>query len=113
MDAGYLPVKVNVPIADYRRLYADAQAAGITIADLIVRRVQPPKPLPRKRTGRPSGYTERAGEEIASGRRFGMSWVELGRDLNIDPSTARLWHQKYENEVREQNARHRAERRDS
>lgn len=108
---GYMPVKVNVPLADYRRLYADAQATGVTVVDLILRRVQPPKPTVQKRTGRPSGYTTKAGEELASGRRFGMSWVELGRELDVDPSTARAWHIKYEHEVREQNKRDSAERR--
>lgn len=106
---GYMPVKVNVPLIEYRRMYADAQASGVTVADLIIRRVSPPEPIVQKR-GRPSGYSSKAGEELSSGRRFGMSWVELGRALNIDPSTARAWHIKYENEVREQNMRESAER---
>lgn len=99
---GYMPVKVNIPLSEYRRMYADAQAAGITVADLIIRRVSPPKPLAQNRTGRPSSYTSKAGEELSSGRRLAMSWVDLGRALNIDPSTARAWHMKYENEVKEQ-----------
>lgn len=110
---GYLPVTVNVPLLEYRRMYADAQASGVTVADLIIRRVSPPEPIVQKRTGRRSGYTSKAGEELSSGRRFGMSWVELGRSLNIDPSTARAWNEKYENEVREQNMRESAERKAS
>lgn len=110
---GYLPVKVMVPLDEYRRLNAEAQAAGVTVADLIVRRMSPPQPVAPKRTGRPSGYTTKAGEEITAGRRFVMSWAEIGRQLGISEHTARTWAAKYENEVREQNMRDRAERRAS
>jgi len=118
---GYLPVRVNVPIADYRRLNAEADARGITVAERIAQlvTVEPkPQPIPitrrrRPGAGRPSAYTSLAGEEITAGRRFGKSWAEIGRQLGIDGHTARNWAEKYENEVREQNARDRAERRAS
>lgn len=115
---GYLPVKVNVPLADYRRLNAEADAQGINVADRIAQIVTlEPKPSPvpisRRRgpgTGRPSAYTTRAGEEISTDRRFGKSWNEIGRGLGIAGHTAKDWHTKYMNEVREQNTRDRAER---
>lgn len=115
---GYLPVKVNVPLADYRRLSAEADARRITVAERIAQVVTvEPKPssipITRRRrpgAGRPSAYTSLAGEEITDGRRFGKSWAEIGRQLGIDGHTARNWAAKYENEVREQNTRDRAER---
>ncbi|CAN7150288.1 hypothetical protein LJR044_002478 [Microbacterium foliorum] len=118
---GYLPVKVNVPLADYRRLNAEAVAQGIDVADRIAQivKLEPtpsPVPITRRRgpgTGRPSAYTSRAGEEIATDRRFGKSWNEIGRGLGIDGHTAKNWHTKYMNEVREQNTRDRAERKAS
>lgn len=107
---GYLPVKVNVPLKDYRRLYAEAHAAGITVAERIAQKLTPPAPKRHFRMGRPSGYTTQRGEEIAADRRFGKSWTEIGRTLGISGRTASTWHQKYETEVREQNMRDRAER---
>lgn len=115
---GYLPVKVNVPLADYRRLNAEAVAQGIDVAERIAQliTVEPkPNPIPtirrhRPGAGRPSAYTSLAGEEITAGRRFGKSWAEIGRQLGIDGHTARTWAAKYENEVREQNMRDRAGR---
>lgn len=107
---GYLPVKVNVALEDYRRLYAEARAAGITVAERIEQTLTPPTPKRHFRMGRPSGYTTQRGEEIASDRRFGKSWEEIGRSLGISGRTASTWHQKYENEVREQNMRDRAGR---
>ncbi|MCT1395646.1 hypothetical protein M4D51_07890 [Microbacterium sp. p3-SID338] len=108
---GYLPVKVAVPLDDYRRLYAEARAADITVAERIVQVLAPPPPRPRARMGRPTAYTSQRGEEIAADRRFGKSWEEIGRQQGISGRTARTWHEKYENEVREQNMRDRAERR--
>lgn len=107
---GYLPVKVNVPLEDYRRLYAEAERAGITVAERIVQKLAPPTAPTPARMGRPSAYTSRQGEEIAAGRRFGRSWSEIGQDLGIAAHTARDWHTKYQAEVKEQNARDRAER---
>ena len=118
---GYLPVKVNDPLADYRRLNAEAVAQGIDVADRIAQivTVEPkPSPIPitrrrRPGAGRPSAYTPLAGEEITAGRRFGKSWNEIGRQLGIDGHTARNWAAKYENEVKEQNMRDRAGRKAS
>jgi DNA-binding NarL/FixJ family response regulator len=107
---GYLPVKVNVPLDDYRRLYAEAHAAGITVAERIAQALTPPAPKRHFRMGRPSGYTTQRGEEIAADRRLGKPWEEIGRSLGISGRTAGTWHQKYENEVREQNMRDRAGR---
>lgn len=111
---GYLPVKVMVPLDEYRRLNAEAARRGLDVADLILQRITPPKRGgARPRTGRPSGYTTKAGEEITAGRRLVMSWAEIGRQLGISEHTARTWAAKYENEVREQNLRDRAERKAS
>lgn len=108
---GYLPVKVNVPLDEYRRLNAEAQARGITVGERILQRATPPKHGgARPGSGRRSGYTTRAGEEISAGRRFSMSWAEVSRRLGISEHTARTWASKYENEVREQNMRDRAGR---
>lgn len=109
---GYLPVKVNVPLEDYRRLNAEAEARGLTVAERIAQVLTPPKHGgPRRGSGRRSGYTTRAGEEISAGRRFNQSWAEISRQLGISEHTARTWAGKYETEVREQNTRDRAERR--
>lgn len=111
---GYLPVKVNVPLEDYRRLYAEATARGIDVAERIVEVLSPPKHGGRRKSaGIRSGYTTRAGEEISAGRRFGTTWTEIARQLGISDHTARTWLAKYETEVREQNMRDRAERRAS
>jgi hypothetical protein len=109
---GYLPVKVDVPLDDYRRLYAEARVAGITVAQRIAQTLSspPPAPKPRRRIGRPSAYTSRRGEEIAADRRFGKSWNEIGNRYGIAGHTAKAWHEKYLIEVREQNMRDRAER---
>lgn len=107
---GYLPVKVAVPLDAYRLLHAEARAAGITVAERIAQKLAAPPAKPRARIGRPSAYTHRQGEEIAADRRFGKSYSEIGRQLGIDGHTAKDWHTKYENEVREQNMRDRAER---
>lgn len=107
---GYLPVKVNVPLEDYRRLYAEALAAGITVAERIGQMLAPPAPKRPFRMGRPSGYTTQRGEEIAADRRFGKSWEEIGRSFGVSGRTASTWHQKHETEVREQNMRDRAGR---
>jgi hypothetical protein len=108
---GYLPVKVNVPLEAYRRLYAEANARGIDIAERIVQVLSPPKHGGRRPgAGIRSGYTSRAGEEITAGRRFGMSWVEVARQQGISDFTAKAWAAKYETEAREQNMRDRAER---
>ncbi|WP_217181430.1 helix-turn-helix domain-containing protein [Streptomyces sp. AC495_CC817] len=110
-NGGYLPVKVNVPLDTYRLLNAEADRRGLDVADVIMQRVSPPKRGGRRpNSGRRSGYTSRAGEEITAGRRFNMSWPEISRKLGISEHTARTWAAKYENEVREQNARERAER---
>ncbi len=108
---GYLPVKVHVPLDDYRHLNARAESEGLTVATLIARMVT----LRRFGGGQPgsgrrSGYTTQAGEEIAAGRRFNMSWPEIARQIGVSDRTAREWAKKYEAEVREQNARYRAER---
>lgn len=108
---GYLPVRVNVPLEDYRRLNAEAEARGITIAERIAQTLTPTKHGgARPNSGRRSGYTTRAGEEIAAGRRFNMSWAEIARQLGVSDFTAKAWAAKYENEVREQNKHNRAER---
>lgn len=108
---GYLPVKVNVPLEDYRRLNAEAEARGITIAERIAQTLTPPKHGgARPNSGRRSGYTTRAGEEISAGRRFNQSWAEISRHLGISEHTARTWAAKYATEVREQNMRDRAGR---
>lgn len=107
---GYLPVRVNVPLEDYRRLNTEASAAGLTVAEHILRSLTPKLTAPPARPGRPSAYTPAVGEEITADRRFGKSWAEIGRCLGIDGHTAKDWHTKYLNEVREQNMRYRAER---
>lgn len=107
---GYLPVKVNVPLEAYRRLYAEAFAAGITIAERIAQTLAPPAPAPSAQMGRPSGYTPQRGEEIAADRRFGKTWAAIADGLAVSEYTARAWLRKYENEVREQNMRDRAGR---
>ena len=108
---GYLPVKVNVPLEDYRRLYAEAQARGITLAERIGQVLAPPKHGGRRKgPSFRSGYTTTSGEEISAGRRFNVTWTEIARQLGISEPTARSWLRKYENEVREQNMRDRAER---
>lgn len=107
---GFLPVKVIVPLDDYRRLHAEARAAGITVAQRIAQMVTAPPPKPASSVGRPSAYTSRQGEEIATDRRFGKSWEEIGRSLGIAGHTAKAWFEKYENEVRHQNMRDRAGR---
>lgn len=107
--SGYLPVRVNVPLADYRRLYVEATRRGITVGEQIAQEITITAPEPSRR-GRTSRYTTRAGEDITADRRFGMSWPEIGRRHHIDHTTARAWAGKYETEVREQNARDRAER---
>lgn len=111
MTDGFLTVKVNVPLDDYRWLHAEASKAGVQVAELIARRIARPvrRSIPH-RPGRPSAYTSRAGEEISAGRRFGSSWREIGRRLGISTRTAREWLAKHENEVRDQNLRDRAER---
>lgn len=108
---GYLPVKVNVPLDAYRQLHAEAARRGVDVADVILRRIAPPTHGGyRPNSGRRSGYTSRAGEEITAGRRFNQSWAEISRQLGISEHTARTWAAKYETEVREQNARDCAER---
>lgn len=108
---GYLPVRVNVPLDAYGPLHAEASALGVTVAELIVQRITPQRHGGRRaHSGRRSGYTTRAGEEISAGRRFNQSWAEISRQLGISEHTARTWAAKYETEVREQNARDRAER---
>lgn len=108
---GFLPVKVMVPLKDYARLYSEAQASRRTVAEVIAAALTPPEPP--KRSGRPSGYTTKAGEEISAGRRFSMSWPEVADKLGVSVVTARAWLRKYENEVREQNMRDSAGRKAS
>ena len=111
---GYLPVKVNIPLDTYRQLNAEAQRRGLDVADVILQRVTPSQHGGRRPgSGRASGYTSRAGEEITAGRRFNQSWPEISRALGISEHTARAWAKKYATEVREQNARDRAERKAS
>lgn len=111
---GYLPVRVNVPIDTYRQLNAEATRRGLDVADVIQERINPPKHGGRRpNSGRRSGYTTRAGEEISAGRRFNQSWPEISRQLGISEHTARAWAAKYETEVREQNMRDRAGRKAS
>ena len=111
---GFLPVKVMVPLDTYRLLHAEAGRRGVDVADVILQRITPPTHGgARPGSGRRSGYTSRAGEEIAAGRRFNMSWAEVSRRLGISEHTARTWAAKYENEVREQNMRDRAGRKAS
>lgn len=108
---GYLPVRVNVPLDEYRRLNAEAERRGVDVADVILQRITPPRHGGhRPNSGRRSGYTTRAGEEITAGRRFNQSWAEISRHLGISEHTARTWAGKYATEVREQNMRDRAER---
>lgn len=114
---GYLPVKVNIPLDMYRALNAEAVMARVTVADLIRSRItggEPSKPpSPPKRGGYRGGYTTAAGETIQAGRRFGQTWPVIANDLGIGTGTAQSWLRKYEQEVREQNARDRAERKAS
>ena len=111
---GYLPVKVMVPLDTYRVLHAEAARRGVDVSDVILQRITPPTHGGyRPNSGRRSGYTTRAGEEINAGRRFNQSWAEISRHLGISEHTARTWAAKYETEVREQNMRDRAERRAS
>lgn len=111
---GYLPVKVNVPLEEYRRLNAEAEARGISVAERIAQVLSPPKHGGRRRgSGLRSGYTTSAGEEITAGRRFNMSWAEIARQLGVSDFTAKAWAAKYLNEVREQNMRDRAGRKAS
>lgn len=111
---GYLPVRVNVPLDAYRLLNAEAARRGVDVADVILQRITPPKHGGyRPNSGRRSGYTSRAGEEITAGRRFNQSWAEVSRQVGISEHTARTWAAKYETEVREQNMRDSAERRAS
>lgn len=109
---GYLPVKVNVPLEDYRRLNAEAEARGITVAERIAQVLSPPQHGGRRSgSGLRSGYTAQAGEEITAGRRFNMSWAEIARQLGVSDFTAKAWAAKYETEVRKQNMRENAARR--
>lgn len=113
LDDGFLPVKVVLPMQAYKRLYAEASAAGITIGQLIARTVVVPPPVVRRPIGRPSGYTSEAGEGIAADRRYRVPWPAIAERLGVSEYTARAWKTKYENEVREQNTRDRAERKAS
>lgn len=111
LAGGYLPVRVNVPLDVYQQLNAEATRRGIDVADVILRRVTPAAHGGyRPNSGRRSGYTTRAGEEISAGRRFNQSWAEISRHLGISEHTARTWAAKYAAEVREQNMRDRAGR---
>jgi hypothetical protein len=110
LDDGFLPVKVVLPMQAYKRLYAEASAAGITIGQLIARTVAVPPPVIRRPIGRPSGYTSEAGESITADRRYRVPWSAIAERLGVSEYTARAWKTKYENEVREQNLRDRAER---
>ena len=111
---GHLPVKVNVPLDVYRQLHAEAARRRVDVADVILQRITPATHGGyRPNSGRRSGYTTRAGEEISAGRRFNQSWAEISRRLGISEHTARTWAAKYATEVREQNMRDRAERRAS
>ena len=108
---GYLPVRVNIPLDTYRRLNAEADRRGLDVADVILQRVTPPQHGGRRPgSGRPSGYTTRAGEEISAARRFNQSWPEISRTLGISEHTARAWAKKYATEVEEPNMRDRAGR---
>ncbi len=107
---GYLPVKVMVPLADYRRLHAQATARGTTVAEIIASRIADGR---RKNPGRRTDYTPAAGAEITESRRLGKSWNEIGKGLGISHKTAQYWWAKYQREVREQNMRDHAERRAS
>lgn len=110
LDDGFLPVKVLLPIPAYKRLYAEAAAARITIGQLIARTVAVPPPVVRRPIGRPSGYTSEAGESINADRRYRVPWSAIAERLGVSEYTARAWKTKYENEVREQNMRDRAGR---
>ena len=106
---GYLPVKVDIPLDLYRRLNAVAETRGITVSEVIVRRLTSKRPSHNPH-GRPSAYTSNAGEEIAAARRFHMSWPDIERRLGISSKTARDWLSRYENEVRVQNLQDHEER---
>lgn len=100
--AGFLPVKVNVPIPEYKRLFAEAQASRVSVGDVILRRLARPKRGgARPGSGRPSGYTRAVAEQIAEGRRLSMSWPEISVKFGIATDTARRWLTRYENEQRE------------
>ncbi len=108
---GYLPLRVNVPVDVYRALNIEATVLGTTVAELLVQRATPPTHGGRRsRSGRRSGYTTRAGEEISAARRFNQTWSQISQQLGISEHTARTWAGKYATEVREQNMRDRAER---
>lgn len=104
--SGFLPVKVLVPLPEYKRLYAEATAARITVAQLILRKSRRPQlpagqVRPPRRRGGPSKYTPRVGAEIAEARAMSMSWSEVSLRFELDPATARKYLTRYENEERE------------
>ena len=102
MDDGFLPVKVAVPLAQYKRLYAEATAARMTVAELIMRRASPKKRGgPRPGSGRPSKYTAEVGAGIAEARALSMSWPEISSRFGVAADTARKYLTRYENEKRE------------
>lgn len=110
---GYLPVRVLVPLDQYRLLYAEAESKGVTVADLILHRSRTTRAVSNRtgRQGRPSNYTPRSGEEAVADRRLGKSWAEIGRGLGVNHATAKAWANKYLAEVRAENKRYGAERR--
>ncbi|WP_417555620.1 helix-turn-helix domain-containing protein [Microbacterium sp.] len=96
---GFLPVKVNVPLGEYRRLFAEAQERGTTVAELIMHRaVKPKRGGFRAGSGRKSKYMPSVGRRIAEARAAGMTWPKVAAHVGIAIDTARRWLAIYENE---------------
>ena len=96
---GFLPVKVHVPLTEYRRLYAEAMERGMTVADLIMRRAATPKRGGyRPGSGRKSKYMPAIGARIAEARRLSMSGAEVGRKFGISADTAQRYLKRSEDE---------------
>ncbi len=99
---GFLPVKVNVPLAEYRRLFAEAQERHLTVAELIMSRAALPKVGGfRPGSGRKSRYQPAVGRLIADARDRGMSWKKAAAKAGVSMDTARRWFERYVREQRE------------
>lgn len=102
MTAGYLTVKVQIPLDEYRLLNVEAQKHRKTVAQIITARITTPRHGgSRPGSGLKSGYTTEMGHRIKSGRDLNMSWPEISQKLGVSTTTARDWLTKYENEKRE------------
>jgi len=99
---GFLPVKVNVPLSEYRRLFAEAQERRVTVGELIMSRAALPKVGGfRAGSGRKSRYQPAVGRVIAEARDQRMSWKRVAAKVGVSMDTARRWFERYETEKRE------------